>query len=242
MCKRRAWPPRGGHAYWTECARRLQTEHVSTEPIADFFDRECCATAHANGGDEPDALGDLLIDALEHAGWSGGTVLEFGSGAGGLSRELVRRGAAAVTGIDLSPQSVSYATARASSLGFTDHLTYRVGDAARSPLDPHDAVVSEAVVCCYPDAAAVLANTLPIARTAYALALPESRGMLGLGVRFVVSLANGWQSLRRDNFRAYLHDVEAIDSTIRAAAFEPAFNRRHRHWRVLGYRRVQSPS
>jgi SAM-dependent methyltransferase len=210
---------------------------VSTEPIARFFDRECCATAHANGGDEPDALGDVLIDALEHAGWSGGTVLEFGSGAGGLSRELVRRGAAAVTGVDLSPQSVSYATGRAASAGMADRLTYRVADAARMPLEPHDAVVSEAVVCCYPDATAVLANTLPVARRAYVLALPESRGVFGLGVRLVVRLANAWQWLRRDDFRAYVHDVDAIDSTIRAAGFEPAFNGRQRHWRVLGYRR-----
>lgn len=207
------------------------------EPIARFFDRECCATAHANGGDEPDALDNLLIRALQQAGWEDGTVLEFGSGAGGLSRELARRGAAAVTGVDLSPQSVSYASARAVSLGYADRLTYRVADAARIPLEAHDAVVSESVICCYPDAAAVLANTLPIAGTAYALALPESRGLLGLVVRLVVRLANGWQRLRRDEFRAYVHDVDAIDSSIRAAGFEPAFSGRHRQWLVLGYRR-----
>jgi SAM-dependent methyltransferase len=212
---------------------------VANQPIADFFDRECCSAAHRDAGSNGrlEKTAEHLLDALGDAGYRAGSVLEIGSGDGSLSRELVRRGASSVTGLDLSPQSVAYASLRAASAGLAERLTYRITDASTVALESHDAIVSEKVFCCFPDADTLLANTLPAARSFYALVLPESRGVIGFGARVFVAGANAWQWLSRDPFRVYIHDVRRVDETIRAAGFRRRASRRHLIWRVLAYSR-----
>jgi SAM-dependent methyltransferase len=211
----------------------------STDPIADFFDRECCAGADAGASLLPGSAGitELLLGALGDAGIRGHSVLELGSGAGALSRELLARGAGQVTGFDLSPESVHNSTAAAAEAGLGDRLSYRVGDAAREQLGVHDVVVSQKVVCCYPSPDELLANSLPATRQLYALVLPESRGWMGLALRLTVRLGNVLQALRRDAFRVYLHDVPTIDATIRRAGFRQRLAQRHWSWLLLVYER-----
>lgn len=213
---------------------------MSHEQIGRFFDRECCSAVAQRPFEagQPDQLAQELIAAMEDAGYRSGTVLELGSGDGSFSRELVRRGALAVSGLDLSPQSVGYAAARASAAGLGERLRYRVADASGEALEPHDAVVSQKVFCCFPEPTGLLANSLPAARSVYALALPESRGLVGLVARVFVLAANGWQWLRRDPFRAFVHDVAEIDARIRAAGFVRRSSRRRSVWRVLAYSRA----
>lgn len=217
-----------------------ETWGVSTEPIAEFFDRECCAAGEPGSGPVPgpDDLDIFLVDALAEAGFAGGTVLELGSGDGTLSRELVRRGAAAVTGVDLSPVSVKHATADAEAAGVSDRLRYQQGDASVAALVAHDTVVSERVFCCFPRPDGLLANSLPAARSIYALVLPESRGLVGLAVKIVVGAENLWRRMTREPFRAYVHDVGRIERTIRAAGFERHSTQRQWNWLVLVYRRT----
>jgi SAM-dependent methyltransferase len=212
---------------------------MKSEPIAEFFDRECCAfAAHPDEPDgELDRVSEMLLEAVAASGLSGATVLELGSGDGSLSRELLRRGAAAVTGIDLSPRSVEYAAGRATDAGLAERADYRVGDAAVAKLEQHDIVASNRVFCCYPDPEQLLANTLPAARRLYVLALPESRGVVGVASRLVVRVANAWQWLRRDPFRAYVHDVRRLEHTVREAGLEPVSSRRHRGWLALAFSR-----
>ena len=213
---------------------------MKTEPIAEFFDRECCAVlaqeAPENLASDPVAV--LLVHAIESAGLAGSSVLEFGSGDGSLSRGLLARGAGRVTGLDLSPRSVEHAAQRAAETGLADRAHYREADAAVTLLEPHDVVVSSRVLCCYPDATRLLANTLPAARELYVLALPESRGAVGVLGRLFVLMANGWQRLHRDPFRPYLHDVRAIERTIVSAGFRRISSARHRHWLVLAFSRA----
>lgn len=218
--------------------REAHTGAVKTEPIADFFDRECCAVVAERTGDEDltaDPVARLLLESIQAAGLEGAQVLELGSGDGSFSRELLRHSAAGVTGVDLSPRSVEHATTRAMAEGLGGRATYRVADAAQEPLAAHDAVVSKRVFCCYPDPCRLLANTLPSAQRAYVLALPESRGALGVMTRLVVRLANGWQWLRRYPFRGYVHDVRMISQAIEAAGFRLASSRDHRGWLVLAF-------
>jgi len=213
---------------------------MSTEPIAEFFDRECCATADAGASPIPgaDDLDEILLDALANAGFAGGTVLELGSGDGTLSRELVRRGAAAVTGLDLSPVSIEHATAAAEAAGVSDRLRYQVGDASAAALVAHDTVLSEKVFCCFPRPDGLLANSLPAARSIYALVLPESRGLAGFLHKILIAAENAWRRITREPFRAYVHDVRRIEEAIRDAGFERRSAQRHWGWLVLVFRRT----
>jgi predicted RNA methylase len=225
---------------------------MATEPIAEFFDREACCQVGAGGKAEeggakaagprpiPGATGVsvTLLKALEDAGIEGRTVLELGSGTGKLSIELLRRGAAAVTGVDLSPRSVELSASRAADAGFADRARFEVGDAAAASVRPHDMVVSDKVYCCYPDPDRLLANTLPAARSVYALALPESRGLTGKAARLVILGENAWRLVRRDAFRAHVHDLPRIEHAIGDAGFVRSSSRRHWGWRVLVYTRA----
>jgi len=212
---------------------------TSTEPIGDFFDRECCTAVDAGASALPGSAGvtAVLLGGLAEAGIQGMRVLELGSGAGALSRELIGRGAASVTGIDLSPMSVEHATKEAHSAGLAERLGYRVGDGAEVSLDAYDVVVSQKVFCCYPQPDRLLDNTLPAAGQVYALVLPESRGLVGAFARVVVAIENALQWLRRERFRAYVHDVEGIERRLVAAGFELRVARRHWTWLVLVFAR-----
>jgi SAM-dependent methyltransferase len=220
---------------------RLWVVGTDTHQIAEFFDRECCAAVDPGASLLAGSAGvtAVLVNSLasEGEGLAGAAVLELGSGDGSLSRELVARGAARVDGLDLSPMSVEYATSAADRAGLSERLGYQVGDGALVALEASDVVVSQKVFCCYPRADQLLANTLPAARSIYALVLPESRGPAGLVSRILVAVENGWRRLRRDSFRAYVHDVREVDAVIRAAGFRPAPARRHWLWLVMVYSR-----
>lgn len=215
---------------------------METKPIADYFDRECCLGSDAGASPVPgsDRVSELLLQSLEEAGFSAGTVLEIGSGDGWLSRQLLGLGAESVTGLDLSPKSVEHAAARAAEAGLSERLSYRVADAAHARLGRYDVVLSDKVFCCYPSLHRLLDNTLPAAGSFYLLALPESRGLIGLASRLVVAVENGLRRVQRDPFRAYVHDVRAMERRIASAGFRRRVARRHSGWLVLAFRRARA--
>lgn len=213
---------------------------MDTAPISDFFDREtCCHTGEPPEGGVA-GVSSVLLEALERTGIDGTTVFEGGCGTGALSVEMLIRGAARVTGVDLSGNSIELARRRAAAHGRADRAEFRAGDAATAQVAPHDVVVSDKVLCCYPDATGFLENTLPAARTLYAFSVPSSSGLRGVFSRLMVGFENGWRRIRGDRFRAYVHDVGRIDARVREAGFEPVLTRKHWVWHVAVYRRDRS--
>src|SRR5436189_2107038 len=101
--------------------------------IAGFFDRR---TERRRGADRAlpslSPVSESLLAALGPDTESGRpTVLELGSGTGGLSVELLRRGALHATGVDLSPASIATARERLEAAGLPDtRATFIAGDAA----------------------------------------------------------------------------------------------------------------
>jgi magnesium-protoporphyrin O-methyltransferase len=166
------------------------------------------------------------------------TVLELGCGRGGLMAELLRAGAAGVDGVELSRASVEIARARFDALGLADRVTLTVGDAAEVALEPRDCVVLDRVICCYPDADKLLANSIPAARRLYAFSVPNSRGWRGIVARASRRLDNGWNGLRGRPCSTFVHDLDRIDRTLRSAGFRCAGEKRGL-WYVAVYERAQ---
>src|SRR4051794_34231489 len=103
-----------------------------------------------------DTTARAIVELLEPSGVAGATVLEIGGGARGIQLELLKRGAASATNLELSPAYESEAAALVVEAGFTGRLQRRLVDIATDPaaVEPADIVVLHRVVCCYPNAVA----------------------------------------------------------------------------------------
>lgn len=174
----------------------------------------------------------LLGDSTER------TVLELGCGRGGLMLELLRAGAAGAEGVDLSSASIERARERFAASGLADRVTLTLGDGAEAALDPADWVVLDRVICCYPDADKLLANSIPAARRRYAFAVPNSRGWRGVAARVGRLLDNVLNGLSRRSCTTFVHDLDRIDRTLRSAGFELSASATRGLWYVAVYDRV----
>lgn len=212
---------------------------AKAESIRSFFDREAepCCRADDDPGDGVAGVSSALLERVEDAGIEGRSVLDLGCGMGGLALEALRRGAARATGIDLSPTSIEVARERAARTGLEARAAFRAGDAAAGEAPVHDVVVLDKSICCYFDADRFVGNSVPLAGSVYAFAIPESRGVRGALFRVSVFLENAWRALRGDPFRAYVHDVRKIDRLVRGAGFRPLSRTNHWLWHVAVYQR-----
>src|SRR5688572_15997049 len=126
------------------------TRRSSDDDIAEYFDQniDCCAPRRDPAKRPGVKLARLLEKELRAAGLQGRSVLELGCGRGELSADLVRAGAARVTGMDLSPDNIEAARRISSEDELNDRLEFRVGNAAVADLSPHDVIVHHRVICC----------------------------------------------------------------------------------------------
>jgi SAM-dependent methyltransferase len=210
---------------------------VSTEPIARFFDREnrdCCRPDADLGGGVSGVSGTLL-DRLEDAGIQGRSLLDLGCGTGTLAVDAVRRGASRATGVDLSPNSIEVARRRARTAALEERTSFQVGDAASITVEPHDVVTLDKVVCCYPDPNRLLDSASSSAQHVLAFNAPESRGGWGVASRVAVFFENLWRRIRRDPFRAFVHQVPRLEEIVRSHGFERRSSHRHWVWLVNVY-------
>jgi len=183
------------------------------------------------------AVSERLRDALLSLDPVDRTVLELGCGRGGLLLALAQAGLAGATGLDLSAASIDAARNRFEQAQLSDRVRLSVGDAARVSLEPHDWVILDRVMCCYPDIERLLANTLPAARQIYAFTVPSSRGWRGVIARLEEWVENAWNSIRGRPCPGYVHDLDLIEEKLTAAGFRLRHRDRQRMWHVAVYER-----
>jgi magnesium-protoporphyrin O-methyltransferase len=177
----------------------------------------------------------LVVDALTAQGISGSTVLDVGSGAGGLHIELLKSGAARATSVDLSAAYVDAAKEVAAKTGFAEVVEHRLLDFAQQAgeVEAADVVVMNRVVCCYPDMPALVRPAAEHARRLLALVFPRDVWWMRLGGKML----NVAYALTRSAFRLYLHPPETILSTVKAAGMTPVFERLSGPWQIVVFRR-----
>lgn len=135
-----------------------------------------------------------LVDLLDQDGVPGATVLEVGGGVGEVQLELLRRGAASATGLELSAGYDSEAAALISEAGVVGRVRRRRVDIAADPaaVEPADLVVLHRVVCCCPDVAPLLAAAADHARHQLVFSHPSGNllaGALGSAENVVLRLS-----------------------------------------------------
>ena len=205
--------------------------------IARRFDQTSGEWTDGDGFPDIVDVSAKLLDLLRDAPLRRPTVLEMGSGTGGLSVALLEMGALRVSGIDLSRASVEVARRRSVEAGVADRATFEVGNAAAAETEPHDWVLLDRVICCYGHPDRLVGRAIELAGERIAMTLPDSRGWRGVANHVVWTAENVWDLLT-GGCRGYVHDLRRIERQLRNAGFERTASRHVGLWHIGVYDRA----
>jgi 2-polyprenyl-3-methyl-5-hydroxy-6-metoxy-1,4-benzoquinol methylase len=181
------------------------------------------------------ATSGRMVDFLSGHGLEGASVLEIGGGVGEIQVELLRRGAATVTNLEISANYEAEAERLLEQSGMAGRVTRRFLDIAQSPdeVEHADVVVLHRVVCCYADYAALLSAAGSHARRLLVFSHPP-RNPLSRGV---IGAENLSRRIRGQTFRAFVHPPEAMVSVLRETGLTMRYTHRGSSWHVVGLER-----
>ena len=191
----------------------------------------------ANG---PDPSTRRLLDALVSEGVAGATLLDIGGGVGVVQLELLAAGVARTTDVDASSAYLATAEGEASERGWSSRAAFVHGDFVRlaNEVDSADVVTLDRVICCYPDARALIGRSAAKARRLYGLVHPVDRWW----TRLLATVGNLGYRLFRNPYRMHVHRQRLIDELVTDAGLRPVSVREAWFWRSAVYRRDPGPA
>lgn len=138
----------------------------------------------------------------------GATVLDVGGGIGAIGLELLAAGAQKATNVELSSAYDEVAAELAGERRVANRIERRIADIVeeREAVGQHDVVVMHRVVCCYPDADALMDAAAKLTRRRLVLTYPQQRAWIRAGLAVVNALFR----VRSCSFRVYVHPVARI--------------------------------
>src|SRR2546422_1241333 len=210
---------------------------AQTKGIVETFDdlaHDRCCKYKSNG---LTASSQLLLDFISNKGLIGKTVLEIGCGTGFFALETLRHGASSCLGVDLSSAAIREANEFAKESGLQDRVKFDVADAASTRQPTSDVVVMDKVLCCYPDAEALLKTASNSSRELLGLVVPRDEGLMKPAMRIGTALINLVEKLRKTGFRLYLHPLRSIDELLAGSGFQRENKAKSRFWLVFLYKR-----
>jgi len=151
------------------------------------------------GGDDA----RLMVAWAEDSGLAGATVVEVGGGIGQVQAELLRRGAATGTIVEVVSAYAGPAAELAEATAIADRSSFVLADLLETPeaVESADVVVLRRVVCCSAAGPALLAAAAGKTRRTLLASYPRDRAL----VRTFVRVQNVLFGLIRKRFRVYLH-------------------------------------
>ena len=182
-----------------------------------------------------DATARAIVELVAQRGVEGATVLEIGGGVGEIQLELLRRGAASATNLELSPGYEPEAAALIEDAGLGGRVHRRLIDIATDPaaVEPADIVVLHRVVCCYPDVANLLGAAADHARSRLVFSHPPRNAVS----RAVVATQNVlFRAVGRD-FRTFAHSPDAMLAVLAEHGLQLRAAHRGRVWQVAAVSR-----
>jgi magnesium-protoporphyrin O-methyltransferase len=145
-----------------------------------------------------------------------------------LHQHLLDQGAACATGIDLAEKMIGQARELAQARGLADRTDYRVGDFIEiaDRIEDADVTILDKVLCCYPDAEALVKKSLAKTRRVYAYTLPRNRWWMRVGAKIMAAVLWCFGS----PFRSYVHDPKLIEAQVTAEGFEKRYENQTAVW------------
>ncbi len=212
---------------------------IDADPrIARHFDKQMRQHEEAGAFPPLASTSESLLDLLADVGQLRPTILELGSGSGGLSVELLRRGASRTDGVDLSAGSVETARRRADEAGVAERASFQNGDGSVATLEGHDWVVLDRVICCYANVDRLLANAIGAAHQRIAIAVPLSSGWRSWITRAFIVIENATNLLRGRPCPGFVHSVPMIEERLADAGFRVLRTARVGLWHTAVYEKT----
>jgi len=208
--------------------------------IAETFDdlaHDRCCKYKTNG---LTTSSQVLLDFISKEGILGKTVLEIGCGTGFFALETIRSGATSSLGVDLSSAAIHEANEFAKECGLQDRARFEVSNAASTRQPASDVAVMEKVLCCYPDADALLKTASDSSRELLGFVVPRNEGLMKPAMKIGTALINLVEKLRKTGFRLYLHPLRSIDQLLSERGFQQASKAKSRFWLVFLYKKTGS--
>ena len=171
-----------------------------------------------------------MVELVAQNGLDGATVLEVGGGVGDIQVELLKRGAARTTNLELSPAYEAEAQRLLADAGLTGRADRRILDIAASPaeVEPADVVVLHRVVCCYPDYAKLLGAVADHARRQVVFSHPPRNAV----ARAIIGMQNLFFRLSGSEFRVFVHVPAAMLRVISDHGLQPTTVGSARLWQI----------
>jgi len=192
------------------------------------------ARAYAREGLTGDArhIADLVRSRMPR----GYSVLEVGGGIGEIGLELLRDGAVRALNVELATKYESVAAELIRERGLGDRVDRRLGDFVREAdgVPDADVVLMNRVVCCYPDADALVGAAADHARRYLVLTIPVDRWWIRLGI----GIGNALLALRRNTFRGYVHATRVVIAAAERRGMRLAERRRGLIWQLIALERA----
>jgi len=216
----------------------MSSSPAQEKGIAETFDdlaHDRCCKYKSNG---LTASSQVLLDFLYSKGLGGKTVLEIGCGTGFFALETLRNGASSCVGVDLSSAAIHEANAFAKESGLGDRARFEVANAASTRQAASDVVVMDKVLCCYPDADALLKTASESSKELLGFVVPRDEGLMKPAMKLGTTLINLVERLRKTGFRIYLHPLRSIDNLLIGSGFQQANKAKSRFWLIFLYKRT----
>jgi SAM-dependent methyltransferase len=196
-----------------------------------FNERTARRSARAFERSGLDATAAPMVAALRGRGLEGASVLEIGAGSGTALVAMLDAGASAAVGIDLSPAYEKAAWDLVARRGHRDEVAWHTGDAVgmQDEIGEVDVVFGNRVVCCYPAMEEMVDMVTDKARALVALSYPRDRWVARVATRLI----NLVMWMRRNSFRTFVHDPEAIAARVEAAGFRPTASGTTTQWQWM---------
>ena len=163
-------------------------------------------------------------------------ILDIGCGVGALHITLLREGADAATGIDISEGMLQQAKKLAEENHLEDKTRYILGDFVRESemIKEADITFLDKVVCCYDDYRTLIERSTAKTKTIYALSHPKNSLLMELIFKlqiFILKFSHG-------SFHPFWHDWDEVHRIILGQGFQLMYSNSTIAWQVLVYRRT----
>lgn len=171
-----------------------------------------------------------IVDLVAARGVDGASVLEIGGGVGEIQVELLRRGAASATNLELSPAYDDEAGRLLAEAGLSGRVERRIADIAVDPdgVAPADVVVLNRVVCCYPDMPRLLGAAADLTRRLLVFSHPPRNALS----RTLIGGENLGLRMSGSDFRVFAHPPEAMRAVLAERGLRPVTPTQGRFWQV----------